>query len=140
VTMLATIWEPGLNPIGPASMFALGTTALAWVLADWVALSRVRTVIILLSLGLFSVFLVVSAANLVALEPLHLGIKRRRFPDFDDYLANYILLAVGTVLGLKLIRRPMGWVRDIGIVLTFVWCGVIVAEACGTIYWSCGGS
>lgn len=138
MAVLATSWEPGLNPIGPASMFALVAAALAWFLVDLPILARLRVAITFSCKALFGVFLVVSAANLVALEPLHLGIKRRRFPDFDDYLANYILLAVGTVFWLKLARSPEGWPRDIGIVLTCVWCGVVVAEVCGILYWSYG--
>src|SRR3954463_12651448 len=96
--MLATSWEPSLNPFGPASLFALGAAGLTWFLIDWRALGRFRAAIIIFALVAFGVFLVVSAANIVAFEPLHLRIKYRRFPDFDDYLANCIVLAVGLVL------------------------------------------
>src|SRR3954468_3458729 len=136
--MLATSWEPSLNPFGPASLFALGASGVTWFLIDWRALARFRTVIVFFALIVFSVFLVVSAANIVAFEPLHLFTKHRRFPDFDDYLANYIVLAVGLVFSFKLIRRPMGWVRDIGIVLTVVCCGVVLAELVGSMYWLYG--
>ena len=132
--MLATYWEPSLSPVGTASLFALGAAGLTWFLVDWTALSRFRVAIIFASLILFAGFIVVSAANITAFEPLNLGIKRRRFPDFEDYLANWILLAVGLIFSLKLIRRPMGWVRDVGLVLTFIWCGVVIAEVFGTLF------
>jgi hypothetical protein len=138
MSMLATSWEPSLNPVGAASLFALGAATLAWVLVDWPALARFKPAVIFASLLVFVAFLVLSAANIVALEPLHLSIKRRRFPDFDDYLANCILLAVGLLFSFKLIRRPISWVRDIGLVLTVVWCGAVLAEVFGTIYWYYG--
>jgi hypothetical protein len=135
MSMLATTWEPSLNPLGPASLFALGAAGLTWFLIDWRAKARFRAVIILFALVIFGAFLVVSAANIVAFEPLHLRIKLRRFPDFDDFLGNWIVLAVGLVFSFKLIRRPMGWVRDVGLLLTVVWCGVVLAELVGSVYW-----
>jgi hypothetical protein len=138
MNMLATSWEPSLNPVGAASLFAFGAASLTWFLVDWSALARFRIAIIFASLLVFVAFLVVSAANIAAFEPLHLAIKHRRFPDFDDYLANWILLTVGLVFNFKLIRRPISWVRDIGLVLTVVWGGVVLAEIFGTIYWYYG--
>jgi len=133
--MLATFWEPSLNPLGAASLFALGAGGLAWFLIEWPVLARFRVAIIFLAMVVFAAFLVLSAANIVAFEPLHLRVKYRRFPDFDDYLANYVVLAVGLVFSFKLIRRPIGWVRDLGLVLTVVWCGVVLAELLGSVYW-----
>ena len=132
--LLATLWSPSLDPIGPASIFAVATVSVAWGLVEIPALSRFRAPILIASLILFGGFLVVSAANLFAFEPLHLGINHRCFPNFDDYLANYLFLAVGVIFGYKL--RRLGVVsRAVGTTVIMVFGAFILAEIYGVVRW-----
>jgi hypothetical protein len=131
---LATLWWPNLDPIGPASIFAAVTVGVAWTLAEIPALARFRGLILITSLMLFGGFLVVSAANLIAFGPLHLRIKYRRFPNLEDYLANYLFLAAGVVFGLKLRRLGMA-PKSVGNATVIIFGAVILAELCGMIYW-----
>jgi len=132
--LFATIRWPSLDPIGPASIFAVSTVCIAWVLVEIPALSRFRAPILIASLLLFGAFLVVSAANLFAFEPLNLHIKYKRFPDLDDYLANYLFLAVGVIFGYKL--RHLGVVsRSVGAIVIVVFVAFILAEVHGMARW-----
>jgi hypothetical protein len=132
--LLATLWWPSLDPIGPASIFAVAIVCIAWVLAEIPALFRFRAPILIVSLVLFGSFLVVSAADLSAFEPLHLPIKYRRFPDLSDYLANYLFLAVGVIFGFKL-RRLGDISRRVGRTVVIVFGTFILAEIFGLLRW-----
>lgn len=138
VPIFATTWWPRLDPVGPASIFAVTTVVIAWTLAEIPALSRFRAPVLISSLILFGGFLIVSAANLFAFEPLHLRIKHRRFPDLDDYLANYLLLAVGIIFGFKLTRLGVR-LRAVGAAVIIVFAAFILAEICGMVYWRYAG-
>jgi hypothetical protein len=131
----ATLWWPRLDPFGPALAIAAALVAVAWILAEVPALSRARGLLLVTSLLFFSLFLVASAADLVALSPLHLRIKYKRFPDLSDYLANYLVLGAGAVFGLKLSRMGNWW-REIGIMSFAIFGGVALAELCGLLCYS----
>jgi hypothetical protein len=108
--------------------------SIAWALVEIPAFSRFRAPILIASLVLFGGFLVVSAASLFAFEPLHLRIKYRRFPDLDDYLANYLFLAVSVIFGYKL--RRLGVVsRGVGTTAILVFGAFILAEIYGMVRW-----
>lgn len=132
--LLATVWWPGLNPFGLASILAVTMVVCAWLLAEFPAKPEWRAPVLMVSLVLFSGFLVVSAADLVALAPLQLRIKYKRFPNLDDYLANWVLLAVGINFGGKL-RRLGGASRVFGTMIMVVYAAIVLAEFCGLVYW-----
>ena len=45
------------------------------------------------------------AAPVTVLYPFSFGLKDRRFPDLDDFLANWLLMTVGLLLALKVWNR-----------------------------------
>jgi hypothetical protein len=136
--LLATVWWPGLNPFGLASILAVTMVACAWLLAEFPARPEWRAPVLMVSLVLFSGFLVVSAADLVALAPLQLRIKYKRFPDLDDYLANWLVLAVGINFGVRL--RRFGFApRVFGTMIIVLYVAIILAEFCGMVYWRYAG-
>lgn len=110
--IVATMWLPSLDPVGPASAFAVIAAAVCWILVESPALRRFQTPAIVDAAILFIGCMLGSAAPTPVLSPLDAFYMRyRRFPNLDDYLGNWVVMAVGLVLSLKLRRRvPRGGV------------------------------
>jgi hypothetical protein len=132
VHVIATLWWPSLNPIGSASVFALVAALVSWSLSEWSVLRRHQTAVVIVSAVLFITFLLVSAAPVIALIPFDVfNLKYRRFPNLDDYLGNYIVMAVGLLLALKLRRMS----RDAGLVLCVIFAAIITIELGAMVCW-----
>lgn len=108
--MLATLWWPSTNPIGPASLWPLGIVTLVAVIA---CLSK-RSVITHAAPAVFAVLAVLSAGFPFA---------GRRFPNADDFVGYYIWSLAACCFALEAARSaslrsliygsavifPMGW-------------------------------
>ena len=131
----ATLWWPSLQPFGPTLALAVAVVALAWVLVEIPSTSHIRGPLLLASLVVFSTLVVVLPADLLALSPLNLHIKYKRFPGLSDYLANYLLVAVAAVFALKLVRMKRPWWQEVGMVFLAASAGVLLAEFGGLLYY-----
>jgi hypothetical protein len=135
---LATLWWPSLDPFGPTLAAALAVVFVAWILVEIPATSRIRGPLLVACLVVFGGLMLVFPADLVALSPVHLHIKYRRFPDLSDYLGNYLLLGAAVVFALKLARLRRPWWQEIGIVSTVVIAGVALVELGGLVWYGKG--
>ena len=136
MAIIATFWMPSLNPVGSASVLAVVAAAVCWILVELPALRRLQTQAIVGAAILFIGLMLVSSAPVIVHAPLNgFLIKVRRFPNLDDYLGNWIVMAVGLVLSLKLRRRePRG---RVGLAVLF---GLLIAgELAGQLYWRYAG-
>ena len=134
--MIATLWLPSLDPVGPASVFAAMVAAVCWISAELPVLRRLQIHAIVGSAGFLLGCVLVSDAPVVFHPPLDLTHKTFRcFPSLDDYLGNWIVLSVGLVLSLKLLRR-----RARGAVALTILFGLLIAgELVGHLYWRYAG-
>ncbi len=129
---LGTLWFPSLNPIGPASICAVIVAGVCWILAEWPDLHPVRRGMIVASALFLLVWLMVSAAPVVALAPFDvLSLKHRRFPDLADFLGNYTVMATGFLLALKLRKQD----PFVGVLFIALFGAVIAVEVGGLVYW-----
>lgn len=134
--LYVTYWSGRLEPIVPATIFAITTVCIAWLLVEIPALAHLRARILTASLILFGSFLIVSAANLFVFEPLHLHnftYKYKPHPDLGDYLANYLFLGVGVIFGHKL-RHSGAASRALGTIGMLVFSTIILGEICGLVW------
>lgn len=131
MTSVATIWWPSLDLVGPASVGALAAVSVAWMLMELPALERFQRQIVGVASILFVAFVYVSAAPLVGLNVLDVWhLKYKRFPDYSDYVANYIVIAVGLTLAIKVRKRA----RHVAIGFGVVFVGLIAAEVCALFF------
>jgi xanthine/uracil permease len=136
MAIVATFWLPSLDPVGSASVLAAIAAAVCWVLVELPALRRFQTQVIVGAAILFIGFMLVSSAPIIVHAPLYgFLMKVRRFPNLDDYLGNWIVMAVGLVLSLKLQRREHR--GSVGLAVLF---GLLIAgELAGQLYWRYAG-
>ena len=123
--MLATLYSPSLDPVGPESLTALGVaSAFAVATAKFVPSQTVRLAamrtgpIVLLGMSLFEEGSVMSRM---------LGAVRS-FPGASDFVAGYICYTFGFVLGLNLLKEGGSKDRLLGLVLSGLHGGMVVAS------------
>ena len=124
--IFATSWYPDLNPFGAPTIVAMTIVAgLAFVTSGLVSLSpRVQRWLVFAFQPLFLGISSVSVGSPV----FYLWWHRRSFPDLDDFLAAWIYLAVGLVCGVRCLSYPELSLRVLGVLLSFVFGAVIVAD------------
>jgi hypothetical protein len=90
--LLATLWWPDTNPVGPASLWPAVLIAGYAVVARWL---RWRVIFITAPFA----FLLLAMLSEGCPFPI-----RRRFPDADDFVGYYLLLAAAGVSAMELAR------------------------------------
>ena len=130
---LATAWTPTLNPIGIGSITALVLAIFFLILADHSRFEGIQFYTINTAGITFLLFLFISAAPLFALDPLDiLNLKYRRFPNVNDYIGNYIIIAIGFILALRLIKNKK---RYSGTIFVSLFAILIFVEFIGLLHW-----
>jgi hypothetical protein len=90
--LLATLWFPDTNPVGPASLWpAVLIASYALVACRW----RSRVIFV----GAPFIFLILAVLSDGCPFPF-----RRRFPDADDFVGYYLLCAASGVSAMELAR------------------------------------
>jgi hypothetical protein len=90
--LLATLWWPDTNPVGPASIWPAVVIAAYAFFAWWL---RWRVIFIAAPF----VFLLLAVLSEGCPFPI-----RRRFPDADDFVGYYLLLAATGICAMELAR------------------------------------
>ncbi len=136
MTSLATTWWPSLDPIGPASVTAFVAGGVFWMLAEVPTLARFQRQIVGVASILFIAFLYLSAAPVVMLAAFDVwGLKYKRFPGYSDFIGNYVVMAVGLILAIKVCGRA----RHVAIGFGIVFACLIAGEVFGFVFQFLGG-
>jgi hypothetical protein len=111
-------WYPSLNPVGIWSLGAALIAAASWFLVErrFLSSERRHAWLMLLAPLFLLAFVFCSKVRLDPLEPLSFRYdwRRYRFPDAQDYVADYIFVAVGILLSWKAVRLPFCDLRVVG--------------------------